>query len=143
MNIVFEPHLRRQALLLCFLCLVLSLNAAPHSAESRKNLLAVPFKAYVIGVPLVVLACRIVSTLTGQDLPKVLRYGAGSQIAREDHRVFEILTGGYVVCALALLLIGVAVLHEVKPRRSALLWSLVAMAIAALFLFGSQPAVMR
>ena len=24
MNIVFEPHLRRQALLLCFLCLVLS-----------------------------------------------------------------------------------------------------------------------
>lgn len=119
------------------------MHVLPSSKEDRRELLTVPFKAYVFGVPIAVAACRIVSRITGQDLPDTSRYGAAAQIAKEDFRLFGVLIGGYVVCALALVVIGVVALSDQRSRKSALIWGFVAMAIAALLLFGSQPGAMR
>jgi hypothetical protein len=119
------------------------MHAFRSSTEERRNLLTVPFKAYIFGVPIAVLTCRIVSRITGQDLPNGLRYSAGLQIARENQHLFSNLKGGYIVCALALVLIGIFVLSDPRSRRSALIWGLVAIAIAALSFLGSQPVAWR
>ena len=119
------------------------MNITSKAADGRNRFLVVPFKAYMVGVPAVVALCRIVSLVTGQDMPDGLRFGAAAKIAREDHQLFTSLVVGYAVCAFALLLLGAIVLKDQKSRRSTLIWAVAGMAVVGLYLLGSKPAVMR
>jgi hypothetical protein len=117
------------------------MNAMPVTRADWDSVMTLPFKAYMIAVPFVVALCRVVSFVTGQDSPFGDRGYAA--IAKEDRSVYSMLTCGYAVCALALLFVGVVVLKGQRSRRSALVFSLVAMAVVVLYLLGSQPAVAR
>jgi ABC-type proline/glycine betaine transport system permease subunit len=109
------------------------MNIMPTSREGRWRLALLPFKAYIIAVPVVALLSLLISELAGWNSG----YEEHSILAREQAHRYAILECGYVACILGLL-IGASCQREKRARRSALLFTILAVVLLVLLYPAAQ-----
>ena len=98
------------------------MNMMPAGKEGFWRLALLPFKAYIVAVPVVGILSFFIAELAGWNDLGTSASAGRSTLAKESCHRYAILEYGYLVCVLGLL-VGAFSQRERKARRSALIFS--------------------
>ena len=102
------------------------------------RLALLPFKAYIIAVPIAAILSALTAELAGWNDLGTSAYAAESILGQEQAHRYALLGYGYVVCIVGLLL-GAICQREKRARRSNLAFAATGLVLMVLFFLPSMP----